>query len=320
MLWLAVILCLLVSFVFSGFEAGILSVNRVRLRHRVKRRESAALRLAALLEEPERLLLTGVVVTQLMNIFAIVLATGALAEWWGIWGYAVALVVFLPLMLVGLELFPKSLFRRFPYRALAQLSWPLWVAERLFRPLLRWTPGVAKTLLPNGGGDETQRLFQGRDDFKYALLENEQSGAIPPAEREMLQSVVDFHALTARDLMRPLVEFPEVRHGTSVDELLESLARLEGEAERVLVRSEAGEIEGIVNRFDLLVDRGARSRVGSFVRPLATVDAAEKGPRLVRRLRGARTPVALVTEEGRPIGLLFRDTLYRRMIAPPVRS
>ena len=38
-----IVLCLLVSFVFSGIEAGIFSVNRVRLANRAKRREPAAL-------------------------------------------------------------------------------------------------------------------------------------------------------------------------------------------------------------------------------------------------------------------------------------
>jgi Mg2+/Co2+ transporter CorB len=51
-IWLLVVLCLLVSFVFSGIEAGILSVNRVRLKHRVKLRDRAALILELLLENP----------------------------------------------------------------------------------------------------------------------------------------------------------------------------------------------------------------------------------------------------------------------------
>ena len=38
MIWAAVAGCLLVSFIFSGIEAGILSMNRVRLKHRLKLR------------------------------------------------------------------------------------------------------------------------------------------------------------------------------------------------------------------------------------------------------------------------------------------
>ena len=90
MIWLAVALCLLVSFVFSGIEAGILSVNRVRLKHRVKQRDRAARRLNRLLEQPERLLVTVLLVTNLMNIFAITLTTQEFVARCGAWGYLLA--------------------------------------------------------------------------------------------------------------------------------------------------------------------------------------------------------------------------------------
>ena len=68
MTWILVFGCLAVSFVFSGIEAGILSVNRVRLRHRVKTRDRAAIRLKQLLTNPERFLVTVLIVTNLMKI------------------------------------------------------------------------------------------------------------------------------------------------------------------------------------------------------------------------------------------------------------
>ena len=79
MIWLPWPPVLLVSFIFSGIEAGIFSVNRVRLKHRVKLGDSAALKLNRLLAQPERLLITVLVVTNLMNIFALTLATQELS-------------------------------------------------------------------------------------------------------------------------------------------------------------------------------------------------------------------------------------------------
>ncbi len=321
MLWLAVIACLLVSFAFSGIEAGILSINRVRLRHRVKRREPAALRLEALLNEPERVLLTGVIVTNLMNIFAIVLATTAFARLWGGVGYFVAFALFLPLLLFVLELLPKSLFRRFPYRALARLSWALRAVERLLSPLLRWTPGLAKTLLPNLPGDETRRLIAGREDFKYFMLENERSGAISALEQSLIQNVVDFHSRSARELMLPLERFPAVAPETSVEALLAALP--EAETEYLLIRPErggVGSITGIVPLFEVLLARGAHSGIGAFARPLTAVPPTEKGPRLLRRLRNARTPAVLVVDGGQPVGLILREALYREIILPEAKD
>ena len=122
---LFIALCLLVSFIFSGIETGILSVNRVRLAHRAKQRDAAALKLERLLAHPDRLLITVLVVTNLANIFALVLGTLELVAVLGKRGYLAAFALYLPLYLLGLELLPKSLFRRFPYRALAALAEPL---------------------------------------------------------------------------------------------------------------------------------------------------------------------------------------------------
>src|SRR3954468_11699737 len=103
MVWIFVALFLLASFVFSGIEAGILSVNRVRLAHREKSGDRAAAKLNRLLAEPERLLVTVLVVTNLMNISAVVLTAQELVRIYGAPGYLIALAVFLPIFLFGIE-------------------------------------------------------------------------------------------------------------------------------------------------------------------------------------------------------------------------
>ena len=97
MTWFAVALCLLVAFMFSGIEAGILSVNRVRLRHRLKINDPAATKLSALLANPERLLVTVLIVTNFMNICAVLLVTQECVRMWGKNGYFFALVIWLPM-------------------------------------------------------------------------------------------------------------------------------------------------------------------------------------------------------------------------------
>jgi len=312
MTWTAIALLLLVSFLFSGIEAGILSINRVRLRHRARLRESAALRLEALLKEPERLLLTVVIVTNLCNIFAITLATRAMVRSWGGWGYLAAFLIFLPVALFGLELFPKSLFRRFPYRALALLSQPLRLADLVLSPLLKAGISLARRIAPEDEMRQPGKLFGAREDLKYFTIESERAGALSPVERTLIHNVVDFRAITAREVMRPLSDFPTLPNSATVDELL--AASRDGEARVLLVAAEDGEIVGIVNLFDALMDQGTRGRVSSLTRAVATVPAQEPAPRMLKRLRGARTPVLLVLEEGKPAGLVFRDTLYRRLL------
>ncbi|RYD70022.1 MAG: DUF21 domain-containing protein, partial [Verrucomicrobiaceae bacterium] len=203
MIWGAIFCFLLISFLFSGIEAGILSVNRVRLKHRVKIKDRAALKLNRLLEHPERLLVTVLVVTNLMNISALLLATQSLVARFGDAGYFYVLIGFLPIYLFGLEVLPKSLFRRFPYRALAAVAEPLRVADALLAPmhavgwrLSRWIFGQRPP--------EQQKLFVAREDFKYLTIESEKVGALTPEEREMIHNVVDFRGVTAAEVMVPM--------------------------------------------------------------------------------------------------------------------
>ncbi|MBO0696550.1 MAG: DUF21 domain-containing protein, partial [Verrucomicrobia bacterium] len=118
---LVIFCCWIVSFFFNGIESGLLSIDPIRLRQNVKRRVPAAVRLNRLLKHPERLLLTVLLLTNGADILGLLLLTQSLVQSWGYAGYLIALAVALPVYLFLLSVLPKSLFRRFPFRALAQL-------------------------------------------------------------------------------------------------------------------------------------------------------------------------------------------------------
>ncbi len=76
MIYGLLILCLwTVSFFFAGIEAGLLSIDPVRLRHHVKQRKPSALRLERLMQRPERLLITVLLVTNMADILGLLLLT-----------------------------------------------------------------------------------------------------------------------------------------------------------------------------------------------------------------------------------------------------
>ncbi|MBA3608927.1 MAG: DUF21 domain-containing protein, partial [Chthoniobacterales bacterium] len=73
--WIVISICWVVSFVFGGIEAGLLSLDQVRLRHQVKSRNRSAILLDQLLKKPERLLATILLVTNLADIAGLLLLT-----------------------------------------------------------------------------------------------------------------------------------------------------------------------------------------------------------------------------------------------------
>lgn len=316
MIWAAVALCLLVSFIFSGIEAGLLSVNRVRLKHRVKMRDRAALILDRLLTAPERLLVTVLIVTNLMNIFALTLTTHELVRHFGPHGYWIVLLVALPVYLMGLELLPKSLFRRFPYRALAFLATPLRLADLLLSPLHFLGGGLMQVMFRERPAEQ-QKLFVAREDFKYLTIESERTGTLGSEERQMIHNVVDFRAVTAQQVMVPLAQVRSIPALASIEEL-HARSRAE-HLERWPVVDGSGAIVGLVQVFDVALDGRSRGIVESFQRRIVKVPANEPAYSLLTKLRAARTTVAAVIDDhGRPLGIVTWEDLIQRLVATAV--
>jgi CBS domain containing-hemolysin-like protein len=310
MIWLTVACCLFVSFVFSGIEAGILSVNRVRLKHRVRQRDSAALKLERMLDDPERILVTVLIITNLANISAVTLSTRELVTYYGYYGYVIALAAFVPVYLLGVELLPKSLFRRFPYRALAMLAEPLRLVDAALTPL-HW---IFSKIGRHAGSKEeaAQKLFVAREDFKYLTIETERAGSLTPVEREMIHGVVDFRSVTAHDVMVPASDI-EVIDGQS--DLADLIANAQKSGKnRWPVRGESGAFTGIVTLLDVALSGRRTGPVSSVQRRIVKLSPNEPAYTVLHKLRAARSLMGAVIENGKPVGVVTWEDVIMRLV------
>jgi CBS domain containing-hemolysin-like protein len=311
MTWTLAAICLTVSFIFSGVEAGILSVNRVRLRHRVKQKDRAALVLDRLLAQPERLLITVLVVTNLMNVFAITLVVEGLVRIFALKGYLIALAVFLPIYLLGVELLPKSFFRRFPYRALAMLAGPLRLADIVLTPMHRIGEGISR--LVGGRESPSQKLFVAREDFKYLTIETERAGSLTPVERKMIHGVVDFRSLTARDVMLPVDQVRSIAGRSELTGLIRE-ASTSG-IDRWPVKNENGGFSGIVNLLDVALSVRQTGAVESLQRRIVKLAPNEPAYTVLHKLRAARSSMAAVlAADGTPLGIVTWEAVILRLV------
>ncbi len=309
--WLAIVCCWAISFIFSGIEAGLLSLDQVRLRHRVKLRNRSAMLLYRLLKKPERLLVTILLVTNLADIAGLLLLTRRLVLSLGWRGYPVALLLAGPIYLFMLGVLPKSLFRRFPYRALAALAGLLEFTSRIFWPVLELGARIGGLCLPQK--EATPRMFAAREDLKQLTVESELQGALTSAERAMIHNVVDFRTVKVSDVMRPLRKVISVRPETTLPELLRLSARTG--VDRVPVISANGHALGLINVFDVLLDPAPRRTLREYTRRIVTAAENESAYRIIRRLRAARLTLAAVVDGRRKLtGIVTVEDLVRRLV------
>src|SRR5436190_14142441 len=311
MIWVLVAFCWIISFLFSGIEAGLLALNPVRLRHRAKSGDHGARRLQKMLKQPERLLITVLLVTNAADIIALIILTHELVIRWGWIGYPIAVAIALPVYLFLLGVLPKSLFRRFPLRAVVGLSGLLEVITKLLTPLHAVGGFVEHSIFARA--KNPPRLFAGREELKMITVQSEKSGALSSTERAIIHNLVDFTAVKVRDVMVPLEKTVSFKADDGCDKVLEVSEKLG--IDRFPIFAENTKPLGLINVYDILFDTESTHPVRQYVRRIITASENESAYRVVRRLRAARTGLAAVIDgREKSTGIVALEDLVRQLV------
>jgi putative hemolysin len=310
MIWLFVVACWLVSFFFAGIETGLLALDPVRLRTRAKNGDPAAVRLARMLRHRERLLITVLLATNAADIIALIILTHRLWLHFHAGGYVLAIVIALPIYLFGLNVLPRSLFRRFPLRAVARFSKLLELATKILWPLLAVGEWITRHVLARG--KSAPRLFAAREELKQITIQSEHGGALSSAERAIIHNVVDFTSVKVRDVMVPL----EKTVSLNLDETPARALQLSEKSgiDRFPLVEKARPI-GLINVFDILVDTTVPQNLRGYMRRIITASESESAYRVVRRLRAARISLAAVVNSQQTFtGIVALEDLIRHLV------
>jgi putative hemolysin len=311
---LIIFCCWIVSFLFNGIESGLLSIDPVRLRQNSKRGVLAAQRLNRLLKHPERLLATVLLFTNAADILGLLLLTRQLVRSCGYAGYFFSLAIAFPVYLFLLSVLPKSLFRRFPFRALAGLAGVLELASMLSSPLLELSALLGKLVLP-ARATKHARLFAAREELKQITTQSEREGSLTATERAMIHSVVDFRSVKVRDVMLPSAKVVALQPSASTQDALE-LSASSG-LDRLPVVPPEGQPAGLVNVLDILLDQNGNKPLGNYVRRIVTATEEEPAYRMVQQLRAARLGLAAVVDRKKNFrGIVTIEDLIRRLASP----
>jgi putative hemolysin len=303
--------CWAISFLFNGIEAGLTSIDPVRLRHHVKLNRPAAVRLDRLLKTPERLLVTVLLITNLADILALLFVTRLFVSRFGSAGFVFTVVIALPVYLFVLGVLPKSMFRRFPFRALSPLARLLEIVMTALWPILAAGAALGRLFLP--AKRKRGRLFAAREELKQITSQSEREGSLTATERAMIHNVVDFQNVTARDVMKPLSEVASLKSDSAIDDVF-NMSRSTG-FDRLPVIGANGDAVGLVNVLDILLDKNPPRSLNRYMRRMVTVQESEPAARAVQRLRAARLGLAAVVDQKRNlIGVVTSEDLIARLV------
>lgn len=317
-----VLILLIGSGFYSGMETGIVSVNRVRLRHLLKRKNRRAMQLKHFMDHPDDMLATTLVGTNLCNTALTVLGTQLVVSWVGDprWGNLLASISLLVIILVFGEYLPKAWFQSSPMDRSTRYIDVLRISAWLFRGLSVPVIQVSKVLVPSRKDDqnELKKNRITRKDIQFLL--SKESGATPELSdprRRMVEGVFQLSEKTAKDVMLPREKMIVIRPDMPIQDVLALAAQTPAQSFPVFSPTEK-RFTGILKLSDLYAHLDEEDvRVPQLLRPPQYVAEDTPGDDLLPRLRLSRQPMLLVRDDHDFVtGFVTTEVVLEEIVGP----
>jgi putative hemolysin len=250
-LFLALVLS---SAFFSSAETALLTVSRITLTHRAKKRDKKALLLVRLLEKPEEFLSTILIGNNLASVAAASIATYLLTRVFrGSGGELVllsTLVTTLILLVFG-EISPKS----YGYRHAERLSYlyihPLRLFSLIFYPLVKGLALLPSLFFHRQPAKAWTRRELSLEEIKHFLSMETQLFRDNPETLNMLTEIIDISQKDIKAIMTPRVGIVALPEGSGPSELRQVI--LERNFSKIpIYKGKLDNITGIVDAHLLL--------------------------------------------------------------------
>lgn len=311
-----IVICLLGSAFFEGMEVGVLSLNRMRLRHLAERGDRAARIFQNFLEQPDRLIGSTLVGSNLFIVMASVIAASRGAQL-GHWGEALAGVLMTILVLVFSQYIPKAWFQSRPLKRCHPFAVPLRWSALVLRPLINLLNQVTNCMIPVTSGAHSNRaLVSTKDELDVLAQESAEHGALSPRQRIMIRRVLELSSKKARDIMTPRERMTTLFPHSTVSDLVATL-RQSAHPRLPVCEADGQTFLGTVNFFDVMAgcEDTTRDSIDKFVRPPLFISDEMPIMEIFTKLRASRQAMCLVTNARSEVtGLITNQNVLQEIV------
>jgi len=311
---LVVVVCLFIEGFFSGSEMAIVSADRIEVRKRASRGDKTAMLLEAFYKEPERILATTLVGTNLAVVIATVVFTLAVLragrpEW-------LSVAILSPTLLTLGEIVPKTLFQQNANKIAPKVIGVLFLLSKALGPV-RWVVESLSGAISRVAGLGERKALVTREELKLLLRSSAataRESEITEGERRMIGNIFEFGSTTAEDVMVPLSEVFALPLGTSLRRAAEQVAAA-GHSRVPIYRERVDLIVGVLHVFDLIRAGARDGAVEDLMRPPVFVPPSQLAVEVLRLLQRERQGMAVVVDEyGGSVGIVTVEDILEEVV------
>ncbi len=298
----------------SGTESAILSVSRVKIRHRMEAGDPRAAIVWGFLKSPEPLFTAILISNNIFNVTSAAVVTSLMLER-GIDAVETwtTLAVTPVVMILG-EILPKAAGRRMSESWALAGARPLDFLRLLLSPLVAVTGFLTDLMMRVAGVPDNEReQFVTREELKTFL---EGVGAAEPGHKKMIRGAWTFARSSVREVMIPLTRVQALATEARIDEALER-GRRYGYARFPVYRNRIDDVVGILDLGELVfrTELDPEATVASAMREpiyLPNTLSAEKAILAMQRSR--ETMAVILDEYGGCDGIVLMKDMFEEVV------
>ncbi len=261
-MWLALVLCIVLSGIFSATETAYSTASKVRLTTMSDEGDKKAGKVLKLLNNYEKVLFTVLVGNNIVNITATTLATLLFIAMMGDIGATVSTIVITVVVLLFGEISPKMLAKQHPEGFAKNVYGFLRACMFILTPITFILDGWKWMLSKMFRFPQTASFSEEELITIVETAENE--GQLEKHESELIRSAIEFEDLDVRDIMVPRVNVEAVPEDATMEEIYKVFVE-SGYSRLPVYRDDIDTIVGILHEkdFSVLLHDG-----GTDIKPL----------------------------------------------------
>jgi Mg2+/Co2+ transporter CorB len=251
---LLILALLVVSAVFSAAETAFTRASRARLHQLEREGDAPARRVNRLLVDQERMIGAVLIGYNALNIMASSLATVVITEAVpGALGVAMATGVMTVLVVVYVEVLPKTLAIRRADDMARALAGPMLAAVRVLGPIVVSVQWVVRLTLRLFGVrlEGAADALAAREEIRGTVELHHSEGAVETGERRMLGGVLDLSGMDVSQIMVHRTSISMLDADLSLREIVERASQAE-HTRLPLYRGDPENVVGVLHAKDLL--------------------------------------------------------------------
>ncbi|HOD16583.1 MAG TPA: hemolysin family protein [Spirochaetota bacterium] len=311
-----IILCTILSALFSGSESALFSLKKAdihRFSHSKHRTERA---IYSLMKNPQAILITLLIGNLFVNLVISMLSTELLLRRWPEWGHVISIAIVTPLLLVFCEISPKVMAIH-SYESASKRVLPV---IRLFHLILAPVRVVllifTNTLIRVFNLNLSHQKIT-KDELGMAVRMGEQHGVLGKDEGTFIKNVLRFSKKDASNVMFPRNSAVFLQNGMSVDEAM-AVFLSHGVIRIPVYEGDLDHVIGLVDSRDLmpcyLGYRKART-INRFIREIQFFPATRDLNDLLNDFLSQGIQLAIVVDEyGGTAGVVTLNKLLSELM------